>query len=72
VLALALAGCTGDSQGLLLRDLEQLAELPRKMDKVARKDVAPAPAEQAVAAATEQGTTTCRRASRSRGPAGGA
>lgn len=56
VLALALAACTPDSKGLLLRDLEQLAELPRKMDKVARKDVAPAPAEQAVAAA-EQGTT---------------
>ena len=55
VLALALAGCTGDSQSLLLRDLEQLAELPKKMDKVARKDVAPAPAEQAVAA-TAQGT----------------
>ncbi len=55
MLALALAGCTGDSQSLLLRDLEQLAELPKKMDKVARKDVAPAPAEQAVAA-TAQGT----------------
>lgn len=49
-LAVSLAGCSSDSKGLLLRDLEQLAELPKKMDKVARKDVAqeqgvePAPA----------------------------
>lgn len=56
MLALALAGCTGNSQSLLLRDLEQLAELPKKMDRVARKDAGSAPAEQAMAAA-EQGTT---------------
>ena len=56
MLALALAGCSGNSQSLLLRDLEQLAELPKKMDRVARKDAGSAPAEQAMAAA-EQGTT---------------
>lgn len=56
MLALALAGCSGNSQSLLLRDLEQLAELPKKMDKVARKDVDPASAEQA-SVPTEQGTT---------------
>lgn len=56
VLALALAGCSGNSQGLLLRDLEQLAELPKKMDRVARNDAGSAPAEQ-VPVAQEQGTT---------------
>ncbi len=56
MLALALAGCSGNSQSLLLRDLEQLAELPKKMDRVARKDAGSTPAEQAMAAA-EQGTT---------------
>lgn len=42
MLALAIAGCTA-GESPLQRDLRELAELPRKMDRLARRDQAPLP-----------------------------
>jgi outer membrane murein-binding lipoprotein Lpp len=39
-LALLLAGCTSEGQDLLRRDLQDLADLPKKLDGLARKDSA--------------------------------